>query len=88
MHRRDFLLRLGQAAALAAVMDPLELIERLAPRRLYVPGADFTSRLIVAGNPMTDAKFVRLLKQIYLSPVVRVDDYVFLGVYPGNLGTA
>ena len=41
MDRRSFLARLGMLTAAAAVMDPEELIDHLAPRRLYVPGADF-----------------------------------------------
>jgi hypothetical protein len=35
--------------AAAAVMDPAELIERLAPRRLYVSGTDFSVPLRTSG---------------------------------------
>ena len=44
MNRRDFLRNCAIIAAGAIAADQLELLERLAPRRLYWPGADFTRR--------------------------------------------
>lgn len=45
--RRDFLARLGLGLVAAALLDPADLLDRLAPRKLYVPGADLGGFRIV-----------------------------------------
>lgn len=81
MDRRTFLTRLSILTAAAAVMDPAELIERLAPRRLYVPGADFgpVSPFGERVHATTVAELDALLKQVYSADVLRLadDDYMF-----------
>lgn len=85
MDRRDFLTRLGLLSAAAVLMDPAELIERLAPRRLLVPGADFApAELSPFGarvTATTTADLTRLMKEIYgaevLRPLAADGDYIF-----------
>jgi hypothetical protein len=59
MNRREALRLLGMGAAIGAI-DPLELIERLAPRRIYVPGHDFSQRPLIVqmGHAQADLNAV------------------------------
>ena len=85
MDRRSFLTRLGVLTAAAAVMDPAELIERLAPRKLYVPGAEFI-RASPFGPRVTVtsvAELNALMKQVYgksmMEDLVRESDLLYSG---------
>jgi len=62
MNRRDFLRNAAIITAGAIAADQLELLERLAPRRLYWPGFDFgQSPRYVA----TLSDWDRLLRTVY-----------------------
>lgn len=64
MNRRDFLRNAAIIAAGAIAADQLELLERLAPRRLYWPGADFGPQTHFVTLDQWDA----LLRDTYSDP--------------------
>lgn len=70
MNRRDFLLKSALASTALIVGDEmLELLDRLAPRRLYIEGADFTRPYTAAdvldSRRIADAELRAALTSIY-----------------------
>lgn len=56
MDRRTFVARMSMLTAAAVLMDPAEMIDRLAPPRLLVAGADFITppRAFSRFGPLVD----------------------------------
>lgn len=66
MNRREFLRNAAIIAAGAIAVDQIELLERLAPRRLLFPGADFGPRT----HFVTVEQWDRLLREHYITPML------------------
>lgn len=76
MNRRDFL-RVGALLGAATVVDPLELADMLAPRRLYVPGIVMPGTATVSSS-MLAACYRKVVSPIYATWSLRVDEFGWL----------
>lgn len=70
MNRRSFLRASGIITLAPLVVDPAELLDMLAPRRLYVPGADFSmARAAIDFRRHLDLELMRwykrMMEQVY-----------------------
>lgn len=65
MNRRRFLRASGIITLAPLIVDPLELADMLAPRRLYVPGADFSmARAVIGFRRQIDLELMRAYKRM------------------------
>lgn len=74
MNRRDFLKRAALAVAAGVAVDQLELLERLAPRRLWA-GHDFGApqRIGISGlHPSDRVAFIRNARTLAFATVTSV----------------
>jgi hypothetical protein len=92
--RRAFFRRTGLVLGAALVLDPLELIERLAPRRLYVPGGLVVPETITLASPFgprvdnqatTVAELNALMKRVYSEPITALGDPHFEKLFRQHL---
>src|SRR4051812_47025301 len=73
MNRREFLRNAAIIAGGIVAADQMELLERLAPRRLLFPGADFgtwTTNTYASSRVFTTKMLDDMIKEIYCAPTL------------------